>query len=140
MTVQTVTLQLPEELLQRFRDAAKTMNQPLEAILYQTIQHNLPPSLADLPSELQGELTPLLTMNDQALWALAQKALPRKAWKRHQVLLAQAEQGPLSSDEQEELINLRSLTDQFVLKRSYALAVLKWRGYSFPTLPALPRN
>ena len=135
MAVQTVTLNLSEELYRRFSSVAETMNQPLEAILQQTIQGNLPPSLTDLPADLQPELAPRLTMSDQALWALAQKSLPPKQWRRHEALLLKAEQASLSPDEEAELAALRTKTDQFVLRRSYALALLKWRGYSLQPPP-----
>jgi hypothetical protein len=131
MAGQTVTLHLSDELFQRFSDVAATTKQPLEAVLYQTIQNNLPPSLGDLPSALQAEVAPLLTMENQTLVALAHKPLPAKQW-RHQQLLTKAQQESLLPEEQAELAQLRTLTDQFVLKRSYALAILKWRGYSLP--------
>lgn len=139
MAVQTVTLNLSEELYRRFSSVAETMNQPLEAILQQTIQGNLPPSLTDLPAELQTELAPLLTMSDQALWTLTQKSLPPKQWRRHETLLLKAAQASLSPDEEAELAELRTKTDQFVLRRSYALALLKWRGYSIqsPSHPGI---
>ncbi len=44
-------------------------------------------------------------------------------------------QGTLTAAERAELARLREETDRFVLRRSYALALLKWRGHTVPTVP-----
>jgi hypothetical protein len=138
--MQTITVTLPEDIYRRLHDVAQNTHQPLEDVVYQSIEGNLPPSLIDLPLALQQELTPLLKMDDRALWTIARQHLSSKQWQRHQRLLAQAQQDRLSEQEQEELTHLRTLTDQFVLRRSYALAILKWRGYSLPSSDDLPTS
>ena len=132
MSVQAVTLNLPDEIYQRFKGVAEKTHQRLEDVVYQSLQSNLPPSTADLPPELQNELTSLLSLNNQALWTMAQTPLPPEQWKRHRTLLEKSQETTLSTREREELARLRTAVDYFVLRRSYLLAILKWRGYSLP--------
>ena len=68
----------------------------------------------------------LSTLNDDALWKIAREPLPPDQWRRHQRLLHKNEDSALTSAESEELARLRAVTDRFVLRRSYALALLKW--------------
>ena len=134
MASQSITLNLPEKLYQRIRQAADTMQRPLEDVFIQTIQGNLPPALIDLPDELQTEFMQLQMADDQTLWKLAKVPLNVKQWKRHQDLLDKNQNEDLSTSDQIELAHLRDRVDKFVMRRSYALALLKWRGYSLPQL------
>ena len=77
-------------------------------------------------------MTELTQLGDEALWIVAKESLPPAQWQRHQRLLHKAEHGALTHAEQAELAHLRERTDAFVLRRSYALALLKWRGYAIP--------
>jgi hypothetical protein len=71
-------------------------------------------------------------LGDDALWAIGKEAVLATQWRRHQHLLYKGEQGVLTPEEQAELTQLREVTDRFVMRRSYALALLKWRGYPIP--------
>jgi hypothetical protein len=73
--------------------------------------------------------------SDEALWAVARESLPEQLWRRHQHLLGKAETSALTSAERTELTELREATDRFVIRRSYALALLRWRGYIIPATP-----
>lgn len=129
---QTITLHLPEDIYQRLQQAAATTHQPLETVLFQTIQGNLPPVAGDLPPELAEELSVWQTVSDAALWQIVNEPLPAVHWQRHQALLRRNAAGRLSASEQAELPRLRATADQFALRRSYALALLKWRGHTLP--------
>ena len=132
MAVQTVTLHLPETIYQRLQAVAATTRQPLETVIFQTIQGNLPPALDDLPPEMAEELAAWPTMSDAALWRVVRETPPPAQWRRHQALLNRNEAGPLTAGEREELDQLRDNVDRFVVRRSYALALLKWRGHTLP--------
>ena len=132
MTVQTIALDLPEDIYERLQRMAEATNQPLEKVMFQTIRGNLPPSVDDLPSELRDELASLQDLSDKALWAIAKDPLPPDQWRRHEHLLGKNQSGTLTNAEREELSRLRAATDRFVFRRSYALALLKWRGYTLP--------
>lgn len=130
MTLQTVTVRLPEDAYRRLQAMATTTRQPLESVVSQAIQGNLPPTVDDLPPELAEEFAAWHTLNDTALWRIAQEPLPAQQWRRHQALLRRQTRQTLSAAEQTELARLREDTDRFVLRRSYALALLKWRGHA----------
>ncbi|MGH2409945.1 MAG: hypothetical protein ACRDGS_06185 [Chloroflexota bacterium] len=135
MTTQVVNIELPEEIYQRFQDVATLTRRPLEDVIFQTIRGNLPPVLADLAPEHRDLVSDLQRLEDEALWEIGKEPLPTGQWRRHQHLLHKAEQGALTTDEQAELAALREATDRFVTRRSYALALLKWRGHTIPVVP-----
>lgn len=139
MTVESVTIDLPEEVYQRVRQAAAALRRPVSEILEQTIRGNLPPLLTDLPEDMQEELALLQNAESATLWQIAQESLPPDQWKRHQQLLHAQQMGRLSPQEADELEDLRTKTDQYVLRRSYALALLKWRGH-LPSQPPAPTD
>jgi hypothetical protein len=133
MTVQTLHIPLPEAVIQRLQRVAEATHLPLEAVVVQTICGNLPPALDDLSPALREVVSDLPTLSDDALWVAARTPLPPQQWRRHQRLLRKAQAGTLTAAEQHELEALRTVTDHFVTRRSYALALLKWRGYTLPT-------
>lgn len=132
MTTPVVNITLPADIYQRFKDAASLAQQPLEEVIFQSIRGNLPPVLADLAPEHRALVVDLQRLGDDALWAIGKEALPTAQWHRHQRLLYKGEQAMLTPAEQAELTALREAADGFVMRRSYALALLKWRGHSIP--------
>lgn len=132
MTVQTLHIPLPEAIVQRLQQVADATRQPLEDVVVQTICGNLPPALDDLSPALRAVVADLPTLSDEALWAVARTALPPQQWRRHQRLLRKVHEGLLTAAEQQELETLREVTDRFVTRRSYALALLKWHGHTLP--------
>ena len=132
MTVQTLHIPLPEAIVQRLQHVAETTHRPLEEVVVQTICGNLPPALDDLSPARRDAVADLPALSDEALWAIARTPLPPKQWRRHQRLLRKAQAGSLTAAEQHELEVLRTATDRFVTRRSYALALLKWHGHTLP--------
>lgn len=132
MTTQTVNLKLPEEIYQRLQRMAAATHRPLEEVIFQTIRGNLPPALDDLRPDLRDLVADLQQMGDETLWTVAREPLSAQNWHRHQRLLRKAQSQALTTDEQAELSHLRDDTDRRVVRRSYALALLKWRGYTLP--------
>ena len=130
MTLQKVTVKLPQGLYRRLERAAAITNQSLDAVLLQTIRGNLPPSLDDAPANLRVELNALLHLNDDDLWAVARSSIDPKQWRRHRRLLQKNAAGALSERERGELDRLRVETDRHVIRTSFTLALLKWRGYT----------
>lgn len=70
MTIQSVTLQLPDKVMRRARQAARVLNSPVEDVLAATLAATLP-DVEDAPLELQSELARMTWLNDQALWQIA---------------------------------------------------------------------
>jgi len=134
VTTQNVTIGLPEDVCQRLKGMAVATQRPLEEVIFQAIRGNLPPLLIDLSPEQQGLVADLQPLSDDALWSVAREPLPMRQWQRHQRLLHEGETHALTSAERTKLEELREATDHFVIRRSYALALLKWRGYTIPVM------
>ncbi|MEZ4864366.1 MAG: hypothetical protein R3C14_23840 [Caldilineaceae bacterium] len=134
MTLQSVTVNLPDVMYKRFQHVAAALNRPMEEIVFQSIQGNLPPDPGDLPSELRHELTDMQSMADQELWVIAKAGVDSAKWERHQELLDKKQVTVLTPTEERELTRLRQTVDQIVMCRSYAMALLKWRGHSLTPL------
>ncbi len=130
MITQSVTVELSPTMFQRLQQAADTMHRSVEEVIEQTIQGNLPPALTDVPPALQQEAETLQRADRATLWQIAQEQVPAEQWDRHEALLNRNQSGELSDIERDELSRLRQQADVFVLRRSYALALLKWRGYA----------
>ena len=133
MPNQTIPIQLPDAIYQRLQQVAYATNHSIEAVVLQSIRGNLPPSLDDLSPELHCVVDDLQQMSDEALWAVTKERLPPPQWRRHQHLLRKGQEGTLSTAEHQELTELRAAADRFVTRRSYAVALLKWRGHTIPT-------
>jgi len=132
MVTQPLTLNLPHATYVRLHSLSEVIHQPLEQILRQSIQGNLPPVLDDVPEEWRDDAAELYQLDAAALLKIIQDSLPSQQWKRHQALLEKNQEDHLDSDEQHELEELRAIADRFVFRRSYALALLKWQGYALP--------
>ena len=139
MTTRTINITLPDDVYRRLQQVADATRRPMEAVVIQSIQGNLPPSAEDLSPDLRGELSALQDLSDAELWSLAREPLPAEQWPRHQRLLQKHATGALTAREQQDLDQLHDTTDRFVLRRSYALALLKWRGDTLPALDSSPQ-
>jgi hypothetical protein len=130
--MQAVNIELPDEIYRRLHGMAAATHRSLEDILVQTLRGNLPPTLDDLPAGERDLVVELTQLDDDGLWALAKEPLPAAEWRRHQRLLRKAEAATLTAAERAAVADLRAVTDRFVLRRSVALALLKWRGHAIP--------
>jgi hypothetical protein len=130
MPNQTIPIPLPDDIYQRLQQVAHATNHSIEEVVLQTIRGNLPPSLDDLSPELQCVVADLQQMSDEALWSVTKESLLPHQWRRHQRLLRKGQEDPLSTAEHKELAALRAATDRLVIRRSYALALLKWHGHT----------
>jgi hypothetical protein len=133
MALQTVKVKLPSVLYRRLERAAAITRQSLDAVLLQTIRGNLPPVLDDVPANESAELRALLNLSDDELWAIARSSIDPKGWQRHKRLLRKNAAGALAERERAELARLRAETDRQVLRKSFALVLLKWRGFALPS-------
>ena len=140
MGLQTLKVELPDTVMQRLESLAATTNQPLDAILIQTIRGNLPPSLEDIPVEYRSSLVDLLKLSNEDLWAVARVSPDARRWRRYESLLHKNAESSLSADERQDLDQLRTEMDGAVYRKSFAMALLKWRGYDLSSLIASPSH
>ena len=129
---QTVTLQLPDETLQRYRQGAAAARKVLEEFLADRLVEAVPPLADDLPAPLQEELQELEKLEDAALWRVAQSQVPSDRQRLYHRLLAKNTQGTIVAREKEMLDALGEEARRLTLKKAHASLLLKWRGHRIP--------
>jgi hypothetical protein len=124
--------------LAHLREVASNTQQPLEQIVRQSIEGNLPPSVANAPADMKSELLALQKLTVPELKQVALSQLSPTHQNRHLELLEKNSDDAITPEEQEELANLRIAADQLMLRKAYAWALLRWHGQPIPTLAELP--
>ena|SRR5438105_13165704 len=133
-----LTLQLPDDVYERVRRAAKGMKQPVEKALAHIVTAATP-SLDKVPPAYRAELEALEDLDDDNLRCAAESRLPPATERRLTNLLAKNQRGKLTEREREALVELRAGADRLMLQRSYAYLLLKYRGHRIPSLGDLKR-
>ncbi|MCZ6680370.1 MAG: hypothetical protein O7E52_24330 [Candidatus Poribacteria bacterium] len=131
---QLVTLKLPDSIYARFKRMAEATEQPVEEAVMKSLTASLPPSVDDVPLEVQPELIALERLNDTVLWEVAQSTMSKyklRKWKR---LMDTNQERTLTDEEQHKLNAFVTEANRLALRKAHAYAVLKWRGHSLPTL------
>ena len=139
MTVQTrpVTIDLPDPIYRQLQQTARKTKRRLEDVLLQTISGNLPPGTEDAPADMQAELQALQWADDNALWAIAHSRVSSDQQARQEYLLTKSQQGLLTTEERAEFQRGGDAIDRLTLKKAYAYALLRWRGFPLPSLDAM---
>ncbi|GIK64406.1 MAG: hypothetical protein BroJett018_22000 [Chloroflexota bacterium] len=126
MTLQTITLQIPEHIYERAQQMAETTDQPLEAVFLHELENAfLPP----LPEDEEAELSALNYLSDEALWTIAREQMPSPRQERMQGLMDGNTKGTLSEAEYQELEHLVEQGQKLMLRKGKAAALLTERGY-----------
>ena len=129
---ETVSLQLPDETLQRYRRGARAARKLLEEFLVERLSEAVPPLAEDLPSPLQEELKRLEELDDTALWKVIRSQLPIARQRQYSRLLTKQSEGTLTAQEKEKLHMLGDEARLLTLKKAHAAMLLQWRGHSLP--------
>lgn len=140
MTTQSITLQLSEPVYRYLQQIATATKRPLEQVVRQSVEGNLPPSVATMPAEMRDELLALQGASIEQLRRIAADQTPADEQTRHLELLEKNSTGELTTAEQAELAALRIAADRLMVRKAYAWAVLRWRGYAVPQLDDCPLN
>ena len=135
---QVLTINISDEAYTHLQAIAKATRQSLERLVQQSIEGNLPPSVASAPLEVQPLLLEMQTYSIELLRQIAEQQVTAEQAQRHVALLEKNSQDVLSTAEAAELAELRLYADQLMLKKAYAWALLRWRGQSLPALSELP--
>lgn len=138
MTSTSVTLQLPEPVFSYLSQIAAATKRPLEQVVRQSVEGNLPPSVATAPVDMREELLSMQAMSVEQLSRLAAQQVPPSDQARHLALLEKNSAGDLTPAEQRELERLRLSADRLMVRKAYAWSVLRWRGVATPRLDELP--
>jgi hypothetical protein len=138
MATQPITIELPEPVMRQLMRIAAATHQPIEALVAQSVLSNLPPSTDNAPPELQGELLAMQALSTEDLYAIAQSQVEDDVRNRQAELLERNENDQLTSEERQELTQLRQAADHLMLRKAYAWSLIRWRGHKLPALNDLP--
>jgi predicted DNA-binding protein len=138
--VQTVTLELPDDVYKRLRHIAKATGQPMKRMLLKVFEAGLPPGVEDVPLEYREDIAKLELISDDELWRIARRDLSPAKQHRYSRLLNKNSRGTLTEREHAELNELRKEADCLMLCRAQAYALLRWRGYKIPVLAELKKS
>ncbi len=138
MTTQSITLHLSDPVYRYLQQVAAITKRPLEQVVRQSVEGNLPPSVENAPQELQDELLAMQSLSPTQLTSIANSQLPQSQQERYLSLLEQNSAGGISTEDSAEMEALRLAADRLMVRKGYALAVLRWRGHSIPPLAELP--
>ncbi len=136
MSHPVLTLELPENVYERVRRAAKGMNQPVEKALVDIVRAATP-SLEKVPAEYRLELEAMEDLGDDELWGILRSRFASAKQRRMQRLLDENQREELTDRELRALAELRSAGDRRMLRRSYAALLLKYRGHRIPNREGL---
>jgi hypothetical protein len=136
---ETVTLTLPDSVLQPLKRTAQAVQQPIEELLVTALEASLP-ALQELPDELIADLTALETLDSEALWQVMKETVPSETQADLSDLLERRQRDPLTpltTAEQERLASLQQQADLVMLRKARAAVLLRFRGKRLPTLAEL---
>ncbi len=140
MATRLITVELPEAVFEQLIEIAQLTNSSPEAIAAQRIATNLPPPVHNAPPGIQSILMRMQGLPIEDLLEIAHSKIPLPQQQHHLELLDKNQTGIITSQESEQLKLMRIAADQLMLRKAYAWAVLKWRGYPIPTLNELPEE
>lgn len=142
MTIQTITLGLPETIRKQLESQARAKARPIEEVALQALTRSLPPPVEDdLPAALRAELKAMSRLSDQSLWDIAAGTMNPDKVALYDVLLERLQDQTLTSEGREWLARLREEADTLMLRKAHAYALLKSRGHALPAPEELrPKN
>jgi len=120
----TITLSLPDSLVQRAGGAARAMHRPLEEVITAMLEGVLP-SLDDVPEDMQSEFVEMTWWEDARLLDVADATLPNAQQQRMAQLSANA---GAADSKAEELEWLRREYGRVTLRKARAWALLSMRS------------
>ncbi|MGO9471789.1 MAG: hypothetical protein ACLQVF_47515 [Isosphaeraceae bacterium] len=135
MSIQTLTLHLPDPLYTRLQQRARQFNRTLEAELLEVLNTAVQAD-ESLPQPLAEDVARLDNMDDAALWQAARSRLSKKEAVQLEVLHLKRQKVGLSESEASTLAELVQRYERSMLVRAQAAALLKQRGCDLSGLAA----
>lgn len=136
----TVTLELTDEMLQRYQQGAAAARKRLETFMVERLDEAVPPIENVASMDADTELAAIEEMNDSDLWQIARSKLPADQQERYDELLDKNSTGAVTPAESQELHQLGDQARRVTLRKAHAFMLLKWRGYAIPTRAELRQS
>lgn len=133
MTLQTVTVRLPDVLYQQVERRAHRLQRSIEDEVVALVAAALP-TPDDLPADIAEEMAQLVFLTDDELWQAARTTLTPRESERMQALLLKRQREGLTPQEQQEAEALLHRYDRTMLVRALAAVLLKERGHDVSSL------
>lgn len=132
MSAQTIALDVPQALYQRLKWLSEITHRPLDTLVLQVLDTNVPPLLAELPEAMQSELAALNEMTHEQLWQIAQSMFEGGQQTEYTQLREKQLERPLTGKEQKRLDELFHAANRHMLRKAYAAVLLKFREQALP--------
>jgi hypothetical protein len=132
----TITLTLPDHVLQPVQRVAQATKQSVEELLVTALQAVLP-TPEGLPPDVMQHLVALESLDDQALWRIMLETVPLDQQHQLHDLLLRNQAGMLTASEHAQLVVLQRQADLVMLRKARAAVLMRFRGKRVPTLAEL---
>jgi hypothetical protein len=129
MTVQSVTIELPQNVYEQIEQAAQKRKRPLDQLLIEAITA-VAPVIDTASASLRSALAQMAYLNDAALWQAARTTIPTHQQERLEFLHQKAQKEGLTPEEEEEEEALLRLYRETLLVRAQAAVLLAQRNYN----------
>jgi len=129
MTIQAITLNLPETVYEQIRQAAEKAQRPVNEVLVEAVTA-VAPVIGIAPENLRTALAQMAYLNDAALWQAARATMTAEQRERLAALHDKQQREGLAAEEQAEEQALLALYRETLLVRAQAAVLLKQRGYN----------
>jgi hypothetical protein len=137
MSARTITVTLPEPLLDYLETQAQAAARTIDELVAEALVRNTVPAVeATLPVAVQQELKALELLSDEAVWTIAQSAMNGDKLALYDLLRERYQDETITPAGLEMLESLRVEADHLMLRKAHAYAILKSRAHSIP----LPSN
>ena len=137
MSIQAITLRMPEAIYQRAKHAADLLQKPMEEVIVNTLASTLP-LLDDVPEEMASEVAVMAQLSDEALQGMANGTMLMERQELLHNRLDQQGRGELDEAGQRELTALMAESGRAMLRRAKAVALLMARGHTVPAIITSP--
>ncbi len=129
MSLQIVTLNIPETVYEQIQRAAVKTKRRVDEIMAEAVAA-VAPVMDSAPENLRSILAQMAYLNDAALWQAARSTMTVAQRERLQNLHDKQQREKLTPEEKSEEQALVSLYRETLLIRAQAAVILKMRGYN----------
>jgi predicted DNA-binding protein len=126
------TIEIPANLYHRLERVAELTHRPMEELVRQALEAGVPLLPENFPAEMRDDLTALESLSDDALLQAAHSQLSAEESQRQSDLLDLNSSGSIGELDRQALADIRNEADRLMLRKAYALVLLKWRGHQLP--------